>query len=303
MSFFTPMYRGEEPGVVRAERWPTQPQTLRFAQGDSLRAAACARPVVGNDYAVRHLQTGAEHQDMTGPNAKPRSPLGPQPRLSMVAENYLLSIFQLEEQGIRVTSTKLAEQLKRLPVGEGLGTSLPSVGGMLRRMVREGLLETAPNKDVVLTAEGRRSAESMVRRHRLAERMVVDLLGLELHKAHVEAHRLEHAISPEVADKIDARLGTPTTCPFGHPIPGSGYVAAKGATALSTAPQGQRLFVDRVPEDDQALLEYFVTNRLIPGEPVVVVEAAPYRGVITLDCGDNQVVVGYEVAERIWVRR
>lgn len=226
------------------------------------------------------------------------------PRLSMATENYLLSIFQLEEQGIRVTSTQLAEQLKRLPIGEGLGTSLPSVGGMLRRMIREGLVETtkdARDKEVVLTPSGRKSAESMVRRHRLAERMVVDLLDLELHKAHVEAHRLEHAISPEVEEKIATRLGNPTTCPFGHPIPDSGYVGIQDTVPLSTAHIGQRLVVDRVPEDDQALLQYLVTSRLVPGESVVVVEAAPYRGVIKLVCNENEVVVGYEVAERIWV--
>ena len=220
----------------------------------------------------------------------------------MATENYLLSIFQLEEQGVRVTSTQLAEQLKRLPIGEGLGTSLPSVSGMLRRMVREGLVETTRDKEVVLTPRGRKSAESMVRRHRLAERMVVDLLGLELHKAHVEAHRLEHAISPEVEEKIVVRLGNPATCPFGHPIPGSGYVPAKDTTPLSDAHLGQRLVVDRVPEDDQTLLEYLVASRLVPGEPVVVLEAAPYRGVIKLACNENEVVVGYEVAERIWVR-
>ena len=220
----------------------------------------------------------------------------------MATENYLLSIFNLEEQGLRVTSTQLAEQLKRLPVGEGLGTSLPSVGGMLRRMMREGLVDTTPSKDVVLTAKGRKSAESMVRRHRLAERMVVDLLGLELHKAHVEAHRLEHAISPELEQKIRARLGNPTTCPFGHPIPGSGYVPTDHTTPLSEVRQGQRLVVDRIPEDDQALLEYFVANRLIPGELVRVLEAVPYRGVIRLACHDDEIVVGYQVAERIWVR-
>ena len=239
---------------------------------------------------------------MAARNTKPGDSISPEPRMSMVAENYLLSIFQLEEQGARVTTSQLAQQLKRLPVGEGLGTSLPSVGGMLRRMVREGLLETTPNKDVVLTSKGRKFAESMVRRHRLAERMVVDLLGLDLHKAHVEAHRLEHAISPEVEEKISARLGNPTTCPFGHPIPGSGYVTVKGTVPLSTAPQGRALVVDRVPEDDQDLLEYFVTNGLVPGEPVTVIEAAPYRGVVTLECAENEVVVGYEVAERIWVR-
>ncbi len=220
----------------------------------------------------------------------------------MAAENYLLSIFQLEELGLRVTPKSLAEQLKRLPVGEGLGTSLPSVGAMLRRMVREGLVNTTRNKDIELTDDGRRSAESMVRRHRLAERMVVDLLGLELHKAHVEAHRLEHAISPDLEEKIEARLGRPTTCPFGHPIPGSGYVADEEASPVSSAEEGRSLTVDRVPEEDQALLEYLVANGLTPGESVVVVEAAPYRGVVRLRCHGNEIVVSFEVAERIWVR-
>ena len=222
----------------------------------------------------------------------------PQPRLSMAMENYLLSLFHLGEQGMRVTFTELSEQLKRLPEGEGLGTSLPSVGGM----VREGLVETSPEKEVLLTSTGRRSAESMVRRHRLAERMVVDLLGLELHKAHVEAHRLEHAISPELEEKITARLGEPTTCPFGHPIPGSGYVPPRDATPVTRAQQGTGLIVDRIPEDDQALLEYMVANQLTPGEPVMVKEVASYRGVITLSCNGEDVVVGYDVGTRIWAR-
>ncbi|MBM3932940.1 MAG: metal-dependent transcriptional regulator [SAR202 cluster bacterium] len=235
----------------------------------------------------------------------PRSPKSrmSETRLSPAAENYLLSILQLEEQGVRVTSTQLAEQLKRLPVGEGLGTSLPSVSGMLGRLFREGLVEsTANNKDIVLTPSGRKAAESMVRRHRLAERMVVDLLGLEMHKAHVEAHRLEHAISPELAHKIVNRLGNPGTCPFGHPIPGSGYIPPKDSFRLSAVKQGQNLVIDRVPEDDQTLLEYFVTNGLIPGQKFTVTEAAPYRGVIRLSSGSaSEVVVGYVVAERIWV--
>ena len=220
----------------------------------------------------------------------------------MAAENYLQSILQIEEAGLPITSTQLAGWLKRLPEGEGLGTSLPSVGGMLRRMVREGLVKTLPDKSVVLTAKGRKGAEGMVRRHRLAERMVVDLLGLELSLAHEEAHRLEHAISAELEEKIDVRLGHPLTCPFGHPIPGSGYVPAKDVGPLSGAPQGKLTVVDRVPEDDRTLLEYFVSNGLVPGNSVLVVEAAPYRGVIKLECNGNDVAVGYEVAERIWVR-
>ena len=221
----------------------------------------------------------------------------------MATENYLLSIFQLDEQGAgTITPSLLAEQLKRLPAGEGLGTSLPSVAGMLRRMVREGLVETKADRGIVLTGKGRRSAESMVRRHRLAERMVVDLLGLEVHKAHVEAHRLEHAISPDLEEKIAERLGSPKTCPFGHPIPGSGYVPDKATVALEAVSAGQEFTIDRVPEDDQSLLEYLVRSRLVPGERIVVKEAAPYRGVVTLLCGGNEVVVSYEVAARIWVR-
>lgn len=236
------------------------------------------------------------------PTNKPRVDDVSERRISMAAENYLLSIFQLEEQGLRITSTQLADQLRRLPAGEGLGTSLASVSGMLGRMAREDLVETTPNKEVVLTVAGRSAAESVVRRHRLAERMVVDLLGLDLDNAHVEAHRLEHAISKDLEDKIRERLGNPTTCPFGHPIPNSGYISPSDAIPLSSAEKGVRLYVDRVPEDDQVLLSYFVANAMIPGSEINIIEAAPYRGILKAICSGNEVVVGYEVAERVWVR-
>ncbi len=223
-------------------------------------------------------------------------------RLSMAAENYLLSIYQLEELGRRVTPSQLAEQLKRLPEGEGLGTSLPSVTGMLRRLTREGLIEMDKNKEIDLTKLGRKAAESMVRRHRLAELLVVDVLEVDLCNAHEEAHRLEHAISPLLEDKINRRLGNPNTSPFGDPIPGSGHVFSNDSVPLSEASQGQEFTVDRIPEDDQALLEYLVPYGFIPGRRVKVSEAAPYRGVIKLECDGDEVVVGYEVAERIWLR-
>ncbi len=221
-------------------------------------------------------------------------------RLSMATENYLLSIFRLQEQGARVTLTRLADHLKTLPVGEGLGTSLASVGAMIRRMAREGLVATDKSKEVVPTDEGRKFAESIVRRHRLAERMVVDLLGMELQKSHVEAHRLEHAISPELEEKIVARLGNPTTCPFGHPVPGSGYVPPLNSISLERCTPGQEMVIDRIPEDDQPLLEYLVENDLIPGAVVSIKEAAMPRGVITLVCDDNEVAFSYEVAAKIW---
>ena len=224
------------------------------------------------------------------------------PRLSMGVENYLLSIYQLQEEDVRVTTTLLADRLRQLPEGEVLGATLPSVGAMLRRMVRDGLVETTRTKDVILTQSGLSAAENMVRRHRLAKRMVIDLLGVPPHMAHAEAHRLEHAISPYLAEKIDERLGHPTTCPFGHPIPGSGYVPPGDAVPLSQMAPGATAVVDRVPDQDQELLQYFVENGLMPGRRVEVVEAAPYRGVVKLDCDGAEVVVSYEVAERIWAR-
>lgn len=223
-------------------------------------------------------------------------------RLSMAMENYLLSIYHLEEQAVRVTASELAEEIRRLPKGEGVGTSLASVGGMVRRMARENLVSVTATKEIVFTRPGRKAAESIVRRHRLAERLVVDLLGLDLHKAHVEAHLLEHAISPELEKKIVEKLGNPTTCPFGAPIPGSGYRAPKNMFMLDEASHGQELVIDKVPEDDEALLEYFVRNGVLPGQSWTVKEAAHYRGVIILDCGGQDVVLSYDVAARIRVR-
>ena len=196
-------------------------------------------------------------------------------RLSMAAENYLLSIFRLEEQNVRVTLTVLADHLKTLPIDEGLGTSLPS--------------------------KGRKPAESIVRRHRLAECLVVDLLGIDLHLAHIEAHRLEHAISEYLEEKIVKALNDPKTCPFGHPIPGSAYKSNKNTKTLDKAKQGEELVIDSVPEDDHPLLTYFVEQNLVPGREVDVKEAARTRGVITLDGGDGDLVFSYDVAAKIRV--
>ena len=145
-------------------------------------------------------------------------------------------------------------------------------------------------------------AEDMVRRHRLAECMVVDLLGLELHRAHIEAHRLEHAISPELLAKINERLGRPTACPFGRPIPGNGAPTAATAIRLSQGAPRTRYRVARVPEEDHALLQFLVEQRLLPHQEVTVAEAAPYRGVIAvLGPLGREVALGLEVADRIWV--
>ncbi len=223
-------------------------------------------------------------------------------KLTHVAENYLLAIYNLKEQERKTTLTELADELRNMPESEGLGTSLPSVAAMIRRMSKDKLLEMTSNKEVKLSLDGATLAEGMVRRHRLAERMVTDLLGLELHKAHIEAHRLEHAISPDVEAKIEIALGNPTTCPFGHRIPGTAYQPpSKNEITLDKANVGESYIVSGIPEEDQNLLEYLVDSNFLPGTLFTIKEAAIFKGVISLDVEGKNIIFGYKVASRVWV--
>ena len=221
--------------------------------------------------------------------------------ISPLAQNYLLSLYMLKEEVGVATISRLAEQLAVSPATEHLGTSLASVAGMVRRMKRHGLLDIRPNKEIVFTDRGWTLAEAVMRRHQLAECLLVDFLDMELHKVHAEAHRLEHAISPEVEEKLVERLGDPQTCPFGHPIPGSGYEPPSTAVSLDTVRPGRTVVVERIPEDDPRLVEYLVGTGVVRGQEVIVVDSAAYKGTVTLDVGGSQVVIGLQVAPRIVV--
>lgn len=223
-------------------------------------------------------------------------------RLTQAMENYLLSIYLVEEQGLRVTNSNLVAQLRRVPETENLGTSLPSVSGMLRRMEREQLIRITETRDIGLTNTGNALAERMIRRHRLAARMIVDLLGVELWSVNAQAHMLEHAISDEIERRIREKLGNPKTDPFGQPIPGSGYTQAKNVTTLDHAPTGSEMVVDRIPEDDEELVKYLVETGVLPGVHVLVDDVAPYRGVVSLTVNGATAVLGYAVANRIKLR-
>ena len=220
----------------------------------------------------------------------------------MTAENYLLSMYRLIEEGAVVTLTQLAEHLKMLPEGEGLGTTLPTVGGMVRRLEREGLLIVGAKKQMSLTKRGTRHAESIVRRHRLAERMVVDMLDVELHRAHIEAHLLEHAISPYLEERIMNKLGMPTTSPFGYPIPGTDYERKGKSFRLDESETGQELKIDKIPVDDEVLLLHLVQNEVVPGSAIRVNEINISTGIISFECQEKNVVVGHRVGRFIWVR-
>ena len=222
--------------------------------------------------------------------------------ISPLAQNYLLILFMMQEESGTVTMTRLADELAISPATEHLGTSLASVAGMIRRMKRDGLVDILPNKEIVFTDIGLTQARDIMRRHQLAECLLAHVLGMELHKVHAEAHRLEHGISPEVQASMAKRLGNPDRCPFGHPIPGSNYKVPEDTVGLNKVRLGTPMVVERIPEDDPRLVEYLVRNHMLPGAQVKVVDVASYRGTVTIVVeGGGEVVVGLQVAPRILV--
>ena len=218
----------------------------------------------------------------------------PKPEVSAVVENYLQAIYKLKERDERVFPTRLAEVMD---------VSVATVVGTLKRLSKQGLVEVGSDKEVNFTSRGMDMGESVVRRHRLSERMLTELLGVDWHRAHAEAHRLEHAISPYVETKLAETLGFPTTNPFGHPIPGySDSYTPPPMKQLSQASEGDSTVVEMVPEEDILLLEFFDRSGIKPGAKIEVQELAPYKGTLTLLLDGKEVVLGTEVAEKVMVR-
>src|SRR5436190_1567284 len=180
-------------------------------------------------------------------------------------EEYLETILEIEEEGITPIRARLVERL---------GLSAPAVSEQVNRLVDQGYAELLDDRSLRLTDKGRALAVSIVRRHRLAERLLVDVIGLEWEKVHREADRWEHAISAEVEEKLVALLGDPATCPHGNPIPGSRHkVDVRGSTTLSRAEAGP-VTVSRISEkveiDDDAIA-FLAGAELIPGSKATVV--------------------------------
>lgn len=224
-------------------------------------------------------------------------------RLSPVTENYLLSLYKMWEGSESPTLTQLTEALRQLPPTEGLGTSVPSVSGMLRRMQAQGLVDIGGDKRIRLTDRGKAEGENIAQRHRLAEWMVVRLLGMELHEAHIEAHQLEHGMSETLVAKLKERLDNPTHSPFGWPIPGSGGAGSTpGAVAMDDAVAGTRYVIDRVPEENADLIRFLDGAHLVPGRRMTLLEAMPYLGVMRVKTEVDRVSIGYDVARQIMVR-
>ena len=208
-------------------------------------------------------------------------------------EEYLETILALEEEGIVPLRARLVERL---------GLSAPAVSETVHRLTDAGYTELAPDRSIQLTTKGRALATTVVRRHRLAERLLVDVIGLEWEKVHKEADRWEHAISAEVEEKLVELLGDPQTCPHGNPIPGARRRGpTKPSTPLADSEPGP-VTVARISEKlelNDAGLALVAEARLIPGAQATVLDAEPGGTRVRTSAGER--LVPTEVAQQLYV--
>ena len=208
-------------------------------------------------------------------------------------EEYCETIFELEEDNLKVIQARIAE---RLDVWR------PAVSEMIKRMSEEGLLKDG-DSGVVLTTRGMELATRVVRRHRLAECFLTDVLGLSWTEAHHEAGKWEHVISTSVEDAMRKVLEDPTTCPHGNPIPGSDYKEPKNMAHLNDLTAGSDFVVERIPEElefTDGLLEFLEEAEIKPGNTGRITAVSP-DGTTTVEIGGNHIGVGSFASERILV--
>ena len=192
-------------------------------------------------------------------------------------EEYLEAIHSLQEEGVQVIQARLAQRL---------GHSAPTVSEMVRRLKTDGYINVT-DRAVTLTARGRSRAESVVRKHRLAERLLTDVIGLEWHKAHDEAGRWEHVISDDVEARLVELLGHPDTCPHGNPIPGA-TGTRPAQMALADAEPGDHIRLERVTEQveiDLESLSFLSSHGFVPGTDARV-RTKKTDGSVTLELDD-----------------
>jgi DtxR family Mn-dependent transcriptional regulator len=210
-------------------------------------------------------------------------------------QDYLGAIYDLAGSDKPVIGARLARYMH---------LSAPSITEAVRRMQKEGYVRLDGKKEIRLTDRGLSIAETMARRHRLLERWLTDVLGLDWARAHDEAHRLEHALSPVVEERLAETLGMPSTCPHGNPIPGMPAQEARHPIPLSQARAGQTLAVDRITEEaeaDRQLLSFLWENGIRPGVRLTVAEVAPYAGTISVAIDGRSITLGLAAAHKVWV--
>ena len=215
--------------------------------------------------------------------------------LNQASKEYLEAIYELEEEGQRILQAR---------IGERLGLAPATVSEGMKRLSSEGYIAVEGRHDISLTEQGRLIAETLVRRHRLAERMLVDLLGIPWHLCHEQAEDWEKVMTPEVEEAILAKLDGRATCPHGNPIPGTdSAVPWSDLRPVASMRLGDSGCLTRLLEDvelDHDVLKYLEDHSLLPGHDLTLVDVAP-DGTRTLEVKGRNVALGQALADNLWV--
>jgi DtxR family Mn-dependent transcriptional regulator len=215
--------------------------------------------------------------------------------LNQASKEYLEAVYELEEEGQRIYQAR---------IGERLGLAPATVSEGVHRLVAEGFVIISGARDIELTDVGRLLAETLVRRHRLAERMLTDILAIPWHLCHHQAEDWEKVMTPEVEEAILARLEGEPTCPHGNPIPGAvSAIPWSDLKAVADMRPTETARLTRLLEDielDSDVLRYLEEHELMPGNDLTLLDRGP-DGTLTLEVNGRRVGLGVKLARNLWV--
>ena len=208
-------------------------------------------------------------------------------------EDYLGIIFIFDRDKQRVKGANIAEILKVSP---------PTVNATLKRMMRDGWILPAPEKGYRFTSDGKLAAESLMRRHMLTEWLLSNSLSVPWSRSHLEAHRIEHALSSQVEARLIEQLKDKPTCPHGNPLPGYEDTVVNWRP-IGEFSEGSSLFIRRIHEfgeEDPELLKFLEVNGVLPGVKVRLLEILPFNQTLTLQVSDQRVTLGETITRYLY---
>ncbi|MDZ4768719.1 MAG: metal-dependent transcriptional regulator [Chloroflexota bacterium] len=203
-----------------------------------------------------------------------------------LAEAYRLAYYQDDHAFISTSS-----------LADALGVSAPAVTRMIGRLKEAGYLDHEPYRGITLTPAGEQEALANIRRHRLVEVFLVEVLHFGWHEVHDDADALAEAVSDDLIRRIDAMTGSPRRCPHGEPIPtADGRIARVRDVPLNAQPAGAEYAVSRVNTHDIDKLKYLAELGLRPGTRFTLMSRAPFQGPLQLDMDGTSILLGHELA-------
>ena len=216
--------------------------------------------------------------------------------VSPTIEEYLEAIYRLEKKKGSAKTGDLAKELN---------VALGTITNTIESMEKQNFITHKPYKGVNLTKKGRKIALDVIRRHRLSERLLTDVLHIDWSKTHDAACKLEHAIADkDIIKPLEKVLGKPKTCPHGNPIPSeSGKVIEEKSELLANLSLGKEGIIVKVTDERPDMLQYLATLGLVPGANVQIEEKAPFNGPIIVKVMGASYALGRNVASVIWVKK